>query len=80
MSERQQPRVGIVGAGYVGRTVIRLLRAFGCRILVADPLLTDAQAGELGVRRCTLPELLDESDIVSLHAPVLPETRRMIGL
>src|SRR5690349_21691304 len=71
--------VGIVGAGYVGRTVIRLLRAFGCRILVADPLLTDVQADELGVRRCTLLDLLGASDIVSLHAPVLPETRGMIG-
>jgi phosphoglycerate dehydrogenase-like enzyme len=71
--------VGIIGAGYVGRLVISLLRPFGCRILVADPLLTAARAAELGVEPVDLATLLETSDIVSLHAPVLPETRGMIG-
>jgi phosphoglycerate dehydrogenase-like enzyme len=70
--------VGVVGAGYVGRVVIRLLTAFGCRILVFDPLLTDAAAAELGVERSSLPDLFAASDLVTLHAPVLPETRGMI--
>lgn len=71
--------VGVVGAGYVGRTVIGLLRAFGTRILVFDPILTEEQASELGVELTSLEDLLASSDIVSLHAPVLPETRGMIG-
>jgi len=71
--------VGIVGAGYVGRAVIRLFTAFGCRVLVADPQLTADQAGGLGVELVPLDRLLREADIVSLHAPVLPETERMIG-
>jgi phosphoglycerate dehydrogenase-like enzyme len=70
--------VGVVGAGYVGRSVIRLLTAFGCRILVSDPLLTDQAAAELGVERSSLPELFAASDLVTLQAPVLPETRGMI--
>lgn len=72
--------VGIVGAGYVGRIVIQLFKAFGCRILVADPLLSEERASELGVELRDLTALMEESDIVSLHAPVLPETTGMIGV
>ena len=72
-------QVGIVGAGYVGRAVIRLLRGFGCRIVVADPLLSAEAAKGLGVTIVSLDDLLRDSDIVSLHAPVIPETENMIG-
>jgi phosphoglycerate dehydrogenase-like enzyme len=71
--------VGIVGAGYVGRKVIHLFQAFGSRILVYDPLLSPKAATELGALPQSLDDLLAESDVVSLHAPVLPETRGMIG-
>lgn len=71
--------VGLVGAGYVGRLVIALLRPFGCRISVYDPFLTAARAAELGVESTSLDSLLSDCDIVSLHAPVLPETHGMIG-
>lgn len=71
--------VGIIGAGYVGQRVIRLLTAFGSRVLVCDPVMTSEQAMALGVELTGLDDLLASSDIVSLHAPVLPETRGMIG-
>jgi phosphoglycerate dehydrogenase-like enzyme len=71
--------VGIVGAGYVGLKVIRLLQAFGSVILVYDPTMSAQKAEELGVYLRSLDDLLSSSDIVSLHAPVLPETRGMIG-
>lgn len=71
--------VGIIGAGYVGRMVIRLFKAFGCRLLVADPLLSGDQAAALDVEVCDLPSLMSRADIVSLHAPVLPQTIGMIG-
>jgi phosphoglycerate dehydrogenase-like enzyme len=70
--------VGIVGAGYVGRKVIHLVRSFGSRMLVYDPLLSSEAATELGALPHSLDDLLAESDVVSLHAPVLPETRGMI--
>ena len=70
--------VGIVGAGYVGRLVIGLFKAFGCRILVSDPYLSEDRARTLGVERADLAQVLSTADIVSLHAPVLPETRHMI--
>jgi phosphoglycerate dehydrogenase-like enzyme len=71
--------VGLVGAGYVGRLVIALLQPFGCRISVCDPFLTPERAAELKVETTDLDTLLSTCDIVSLHAPVLPETRGMIG-
>ncbi|HEX4214977.1 MAG TPA: hydroxyacid dehydrogenase [Candidatus Dormibacteraeota bacterium] len=71
--------VGVIGAGRVGRAVIRLLRAFGARVLVADPSLEPERIRALDVEPRDIPTLLAESDIVSLHAPVLPETRGMIG-
>lgn len=71
--------VGIVGAGHTGRLVINLLRPFGCRILVADPYVSEERATELGVEIRTLDEVMSQCEIISLHAPVLPETRGMIG-
>ncbi|MDO3435065.1 hydroxyacid dehydrogenase [Rhizobium sp. CBN3] len=71
--------VGIVGAGYVGRAVMRLLVPFGCRVLVVDPYLDEREAAALGVVSVALEDALVQSEVISLHAPVLPETRRMIG-
>lgn len=72
--------VGLVSASTVGREVIRLLMPFDVTILVYDPYLTAADAEALGVERVGLDELFARSDIVSLHAPSIPETRRMIGV
>lgn len=71
--------VGIVGAGYVGRKVIRLFRLFGSRVLVSDPYLAPERAAELGVEAVELDELFDRSEIVSLHAPALPETDGIVS-
>jgi phosphoglycerate dehydrogenase-like enzyme len=71
--------VGVVGAGRVGRAVIGLLKAFGCRVLAYDPYLTVEQAAQLGVEAVSLDDLLTHSDVVTLHSPVLPETVGMIG-
>jgi phosphoglycerate dehydrogenase-like enzyme len=71
--------VGVVGAGRTGRAVIQLLRAFGCRLLAYDPHLTPDEAARLGVAAVGLDELCAAADVVTLHAPVLPETRGMIG-
>jgi phosphoglycerate dehydrogenase-like enzyme len=72
-------RVGLVGASLVGRLVIGHVLRLDAVVLVCDPYLSRAKAGELGVRKVELDELLATSDIVSLHAPALPETRNMIG-
>ena len=72
-------RVGIVGASRIGRRVIQALRPFDFRLCVYDPYLTAQEAVKLGVEKVELDELLRSSDVVTLHAPSLPETRHMIG-
>ncbi len=77
--ELNELTVGVIGYGAVGTRVVRLLRAFGCRILVADPYVQlsadDARAGVEHVDRATL---LARSDVVTLHARVTPETTGFI--
>ena len=71
--------VGLLGAGYIGRMMTRLFRAFDARVLVYDPYLTEAQAREMGAELSGLDDLLRRSDIISLHVPSLLQTRHMIG-
>ncbi|MEU9508011.1 hydroxyacid dehydrogenase [Micromonospora sp. NPDC048170] len=71
--------VGVVGASRTGRAYLGLVRALGTRVLVVDPHLSAAEAETLGVERVGLDDLLTRSLVVSLHAPVLPETVGMIG-
>ena len=71
--------VGLVGLGQVGRCVPPLLQPFRCRMLGYDPYLAPERAQALGVELTSLPELLAASLVVSLHAPIIPETKHMIG-
>lgn len=71
--------VGLVGVGAVAREVIRLLEPFEVRLLAYDPYLSEWEAGRLGVEKVGLEELFERSDFVSLHAPITPETEKMIG-
>jgi D-3-phosphoglycerate dehydrogenase / 2-oxoglutarate reductase len=77
--ELSEMTVGVVGYGAVGHRVVRLLKAFGCRILVCDPYV-QLSADDLrdGVRQCSLDHLLANSDVVTLHPRVTTETRNMI--
>ncbi len=78
-NELWERTVGIVGLGAVGRGVAARLAPFEARILAYDPFVTAEQAGLPQVRMVSLEELLRESDIISLHAPVTDETTGMIG-
>ncbi len=69
---------GTIGTGQIGRLVGRILRGFGCRWLAADPHPNPEVTAE-GGEYVPLPRLLSESDIVSLHCPLLPETRHLIN-
>lgn len=69
--------VGIVGAGEIGLTLARILHGFECRILVSDPHRSEEMSG-LGGHYVELDELLRESDIITLHCPLTPETRHII--
>jgi lactate dehydrogenase-like 2-hydroxyacid dehydrogenase len=68
--------LGIVGYGRIGRAVAQRARAFGMQILVHDARPIDDPEPDL--RIVDLPTLLAESDVVSLHVPLLPQTRHLI--
>lgn len=72
--------VGIVGYGFIGTKVVRLLKPFGCRILVCDPYVELSAADRAdGVEQVMMEELLVNSDIVTLHARVTKETTRFMA-
>lgn len=71
--------VGIVGASRVGRRVIELLEPFDLRVLLYDPSLEAADPVLARAERVGLDDLFRRSSIVSVHAPLLPETIGMIG-
>ena len=70
--------VGVVGTGAIGTATIRLLLAFGCKVLAYNRS-RHAEVEAMGVPYVTLDELLRQSDIVTLHVPATAETRGMIG-
>lgn len=70
--------VGIIGLSRVGRRVAELLRPFALEVLVADPYASAADAASVGARLVDLDAMLAVSDIVSVHAPELPETRHLL--
>ena len=78
--ELSQMTVGVIGYGHIGTKVVRLLKAFGGRILVADPYVElSAEDVRDGVVKTTFVSLLRESDVVTLHARVTQETLGFIG-
>lgn len=78
--ELHEMTVGIIGYGEVGRRVVKLLKVFGCRILVHDPYV-QLSADDLrdGVMQASFEQVLEEADVISLHPRVTPETAGMIN-
>lgn len=70
--------VGIVGASRIGRRVLELLRPYDLDLLLHDPFITEAHSRGFGARLVDLDELCATSDMVSIHAPQLPETHHLI--
>ena len=78
--ELSEMTVGLIGYGEVGCRVVKLLKAFGCRILVNDPYVQlSAEDLNDGVIQTSLERLLSESDVVSLHPRVTSETTEMMN-
>ena len=70
---------GVAGTGKIGRATGQILRGFGMRVLAYDPFPDNEWAKQAGVEYVeALPTLLQTSDVVSLHAPLTPETRYTI--
>jgi D-3-phosphoglycerate dehydrogenase len=78
--ELNEMTVGVIGYGNIGTKVVKLLRAFGARILVHDPYIQlSADDVAAGVRLVGFEALLEESDVVTMHARVTGETTRMMN-
>jgi D-3-phosphoglycerate dehydrogenase / 2-oxoglutarate reductase len=78
--ELSEMTVGVIGYGHVGTRVVRLLKAFGCKILVCDPYVQlSVDDIKDGVEQVALDRILGQSDVVTLHARVTAETRGFIG-
>jgi D-3-phosphoglycerate dehydrogenase len=70
---------GLVGFGHIAQQVMRKLRGFDMRWIVHDPFLGDEAISMQGAEPVSLETLLAESDFVSLHCPLTPGTRKLIG-
>lgn len=71
--------IGLVGLGRIGRAVASRALAFEMRVVAYDPIADPAFDQQHGIRRVNLGELLGESDVVSLHLPLSPETRGLVN-
>ncbi|MFO7900262.1 MAG: C-terminal binding protein [Planctomycetota bacterium] len=72
--------LGLVGYGAIPRVLRRKVSGFGLdEVLIFDPYVSEDDAAAAGVRKVTLDELCQRSDLISIHAPLTDETRGMIG-
>jgi D-3-phosphoglycerate dehydrogenase / 2-oxoglutarate reductase len=72
--------IGIVGMGRIGTLVAQRAQAFGMRVVVYDPYVSESRAGKLGITLApALEDLCRESDFISIHLPKTSETRGLLG-
>ena len=71
--------LGIVGVGKIGVEVARRATAFGMNIVGYDPFLSSNRAAQLGIEPLSLEEVWERADFITLHTPLTPETRHMVG-
>lgn len=70
--------VGVIGTGQIGAAFARIMAGFGCRVLAYDPY-PNPEVEALGAQYLALDELLAQSQIVSLHCPLTPDTHHLIN-
>ncbi|HUH16807.1 MAG TPA: phosphoglycerate dehydrogenase, partial [Methylomirabilota bacterium] len=71
--------LGIIGLGKIGKAVARRAAGFEMRVITHDPFLTEEQAAESGARLVGMTELLHRSDVITVHTPLTPQTRNLLG-
>ncbi len=71
--------LGVIGAGRIGRNVIKLAHAFGMKTVVYDPFLDQKAAEELGTEIVNLDKMAEVSDVVTLHTPLTENNRHMVN-
>ncbi len=71
--------LGVVGLGRIGAEVAKRAASFGMEVLGSDPLLTADRARELGAELVEVRDIIRRADVITLHAPLTPRTRHMLG-
>jgi len=72
-------KMGVVGFGSIGQVAGEKARAMGMEVIAYDAMMPDDAPGWAGARRVTLDELIAEADVITLHCPLLPQTRNLIA-
>ena len=78
-SELEGKTMGIIGLGQIGAKVARYCAAFGMRVIGYDPIVTPEQAKARGVDFQPVPTIFAESDFITFHVPLTPETKYMVN-
>ncbi|WP_168119188.1 phosphoglycerate dehydrogenase [Paenibacillus sp. HB172176] len=77
--ELRNKTLGVLGMGRIGSEVAKRAKAFGMNIMGYDPFMTEERAEKLGVKLASVDEIVREADFMTVHTPLTPETRHMIG-
>jgi D-lactate dehydrogenase len=70
--------VGVIGTGKIGQCFARIMQGLGCKVVAFD-IITNKELETLGIKYFTLQEVLQQSDIVSLHCPLTEQTKHLIN-
>ncbi|MEV5028439.1 phosphoglycerate dehydrogenase [Paenibacillus sp. LPE1-1-1.1] len=71
--------LGVLGMGRIGSEVAKRAKAFGMEIMGYDPFMTEERAEKIGVKLASVDEIVRNADFMTVHTPLTPETRHMIG-
>ncbi|GKU79578.1 phosphoglycerate dehydrogenase [Paenibacillus sp. L3-i20] len=77
--ELRNKTLGVLGMGRIGSEVAKRAKAFGMNILGYDPFMTEERAEKQGIKLATVDEIVRQADFMTVHTPLTPETRHMIG-
>ncbi|PTI14478.1 phosphoglycerate dehydrogenase [Staphylococcus warneri] len=78
-TELYKKTLGIIGAGRIGLGVAKRAQSFGMQILAFDPYLTEDKAKSLDIQLATVDEIASKSDFVTVHTPLTPKTKGIVG-
>lgn len=71
--------LGIIGMGRIGSEVAKRAKVFGMEVIGYDPFLTEDRAEKMGVKLGTVNEIAAQADFITVHTPLTPETRHILG-
>jgi len=78
-NELNEKTLGIVGLGRIGREVAKRAASFDMRIIGYDPFITVEKAAAMGIQAMSLPDLFKEADVITVHTPLIKETRHIVN-